>query len=161
MTGFDAFAPPSNDMLKGLRDLPQPDQIGFVVKDLARAIELYDPLFGPFTVPDFGPQTASYRGAEPTPYSLKYAFGSANGLEIELIEWVEGDTPHRDFIEQGREGMHHIRYRIDDLDLWLERVGAIGFEVVWSARLGPGIGYAYCERAGDPLLLEFLQLPDQ
>ena len=69
MTDFDAFAPPSNDMLKGLRDLPQPDQIGFVVKDLARAIELYDPLFGPFTVPDFGPQTASYRGVEPTPFT--------------------------------------------------------------------------------------------
>ena len=140
-------------------DLPQPDQIGFVVKDLGRAIALYDPLFGPFTQPDFGPQSASYRGAEPTPYQLKYAFGSANGLEIELIEWIEGDTPHRDFIERGGEGMHHIRYRIEDLDLWLGRVAALGYEAVWTARISSEIGYAYCERAGDPLVVEFLQLP--
>lgn len=141
-------------------DLPQPDQIGFVVKDLERAMELYNPLFGPFTVPDFGHQTASYRGAEPTPYQLKYAFGSANGLEVELTQWVEGDTPHRDFIERGGEGMHHIRYRIEDLDLWLRRVAALGYEPVWMARISPEIGYAYCERAGDPLVLEFLQLPN-
>lgn len=144
-----------------LPDLPPPDQIGFVVKDLDRAITLYEPLFGPFTVPDFGPQTASYRGAEPTSFELKYAFGSASGLEVELIQWVAGDTPHRDFIERGGEGMHHIRYRIDDLDLWLGRVGALGYGIVWSARLSPEIGYAYCERADDPLVLEFLQLPKE
>lgn len=161
MTDTEALNAVLKRMGNGLRDLPPPDQIGFVVKDLARAIELYDPLFGPFTVPDFGSQSASYRGGEPTPYQLKFAFGSANGLEIELIEWVEGDTPHRDFIKQGGEGMHHIRYRIDDLDLWLGRAGAIGYEVVWSARLSPEIGYAYCERAGDPLVIEFLQRPEQ
>lgn len=141
-------------------DLPQPDQIGFVVKDLARAIDLYQPLFGPFTTPDFGPQEASYRGAAPSSFQLKYAFGSAGGLEIELIEWVEGDTPHRDFIERGGEGMHHVRYRIDDIDLWMGRMRALGYDIVWSARLSPEIAYAYCERAGDPLVLEFLQLPN-
>ncbi len=144
---------------EALPDLPQPDQIGFVVKDLNRAIALYEPLFGPFTVPDFSGQTASYRGAEPTPFELKFAFGRAGDIEIELIEWIEGATPHRDFIQRGGEGMHHLRYRIDDLDVWLGRVRGLGYEEVWSARPAPGIGYAYCERAGDPLVLEFLQLP--
>lgn len=50
-------------------DLPAPDQIGFVVRDLDRAIAQYEPMFGPFAVTDFGPQQASYRGAPPTPIS--------------------------------------------------------------------------------------------
>jgi catechol 2,3-dioxygenase-like lactoylglutathione lyase family enzyme len=140
-------------------DLPAPDQIGFVVRDLDRAIAQYEPIFGPLTVTDFGPQQASYRGARPTPYQMRFAFGRAGGLEIELIEWLEGDTPHRDFIQQGREGMHHLRYRIDDLDYWLQRVCDLGFEVTWMARLSSDVGYAYCEREGDPLVLEFLQMP--
>jgi hypothetical protein len=90
---------------------------------------------------------------------MRFAFGRAGGLEIELIEWLEGDTPHRDFIQQGREGMHHLRYRIDDLDYWLQRVCDLGFEVTWMARLSSDVGYAYCEREGDPLVLEFLQMP--
>ena len=32
--------------------LPPADQICFVVKDLAAAVALYEPLFGPFTVLD-------------------------------------------------------------------------------------------------------------
>ena len=139
-------------------DLPPPDQIGFVVRDLARAIEQYQPLFGPLKIVDFGPQKASYRGAPPTFYKLNFAFGRAGDLEIELIEWVEGDTPHRDFLNKGREGMHHLRYRVDDLDLWMERARDLGYEVTWMARLSPAIGYAYCERPDDPLAVEFLEL---
>ena len=139
--------------------LPQPDQIGFVVRDIDEAIALYDPMFGPCGKTDFGPQMASYRGAPPSPYKLHFAFGRIGDLEIELIEWVSGDTPHRDFIERGRDGMHHLRFRIDDLDAWAAKLKTIGYEVVWQENITPEIGFAYCERPGDPLLIELLKYP--
>ncbi len=137
--------------------LPQPDQVGFVVRDLDEAIALYDPLFGPFRKVDFGPQTASYRGAAHTSYALKFAFGRIGDLEIELIEYVSGETPHRDCLERGREGMHHLRFRIDDFEYWQDKLHSVGFETVWFDRMSPDTAYAYFERPGDPLLLELLQ----
>ena len=139
-------------------DLPEPDQIGFVVKNIEAAIKMYEPLFGPFNRPDFGGQQASYKDAAPTPFALDFAFGRAGPLEIELIQWRAGDTPHRDFIESGREGMHHLRYHVANLSEWTEKVAAAGYGVIWSARLSDDVAYAYCERPGDPLILEFLQL---
>ena len=139
--------------------LPKPDQIGFVVRDLKRAMALYDPVFGPFRIVDFGAQQASYRGGPRTPYDLKYAFGRIHDLEIELIEWVSGDTPHRDFLERGGEGIHHLRFRVDDLDRWGARLAAAGYERVWYDRLSPDTAYGYYERGGDPLFLELLQFP--
>lgn len=139
--------------------LPAADQIGFVVRDLDQAIAHYDPLFGPFSKTDFGPQEASYRGNAPSGYDMKFAFGRIGDLEIELIQWVSGDTPHRDFLEKGRDGMHHLRFRVDDLDRWAEKLRAVGYETVWHARLSPDIAYGYYERADDPLVLELLQYP--
>ena len=139
--------------------LPQPDQIGFVVANMDEAMKLYGPIFGPLKRTDYGPQTASYHGGAPSAYELNFAFGRAGDLEIELIEWVSGDTPHRDFLKRGGEGMHHLRYRIDSLDRWIAKVEQIGYRVTWTARFSPEVGFAYCEREGDPLVLEFLQYP--
>lgn len=140
--------------------LPRPDQIGFVVRDMDKAIALYDPLFGPLRPVVFGDQVASYRGGPREEYELKYAFGQIGDLEIELIQWISGNTPHRDFIQQGREGMHHLRFRIDDLEQWQAKLHGVGFETVWTDRISPTIAYAYLEREGDPLVLELLEFRD-
>jgi hypothetical protein len=41
----------------------------------------------------------------------------------------------------------------------VEKVKGIGFELYWHGRPGPDVVFAYCERAGDSLVLEFLQAP--
>ncbi|WP_162854634.1 VOC family protein [Sphingobium estronivorans] len=140
--------------------LPAPDQIGFVVRDLDQAIAHYDPLFGPFSKTDYGPQKASYQGRSRSAYELKFAFGRIGDLEIELIEWISGDTPHRDFLEKGRDGMHHLRFRVDDLDQWAAKLQAKGYETVWHDRLSPHVAFGYFERDDDPLVLELLQYPE-
>ena len=150
--------PSQSEHLSGI-GLPQPDQIGFVVRDLATAIDHYTPLFGTFQTPDFGIGRASYHGQEPSSYEMKFAFAKVGDLEIELIQWVSGDTPHRDFQQQGREGMHHLRYRIDDFDHWSEKLLALGYDLIWFDRASPQIAYGYFERPGDPLLVELLQFP--
>jgi catechol 2,3-dioxygenase-like lactoylglutathione lyase family enzyme len=141
--------------------LPQIAQIGFAVRDLDAAIAFYEPLFGPFkrAPAEFACQEASYKGAPRSPYELKIAFGHSGDVEIELIQWVSGDTPHRDFIQNGREGMHHVQFRIDDCDAWVAKLNAAGYETVWYDRLTPDVAYAYLERPGDPLIVEFLEFP--
>lgn len=137
--------------------LPSFDQIGFVVRDLEDAMARYAPLFGEMWRTDYGPQMARFRGGPRSEYRIHFAFARVNGIEIELIQWISGETPHREFIEAGREGMHHLRFRIDDLAYWIAKLGTLGYENIWSEDIEPGIGFAYLERPGDPLLIELLQ----
>ena len=139
--------------------LPPADQLGFVVKNLEESMEKYAPLFGPFTTMAGDVEAADFRGEEKD-VKLKIAFGKSGDLEIELIEWTSGESPHSEFIKAGREGMHHIRFRVEDCDESMRAAETIGFKRIWYKAMGEDIKFAYMERDNDPLLIEFLQLPE-
>jgi len=138
--------------------LPRVAQIGYVVRDLEAAIRLYDPLFGPFQTMNGSVEQAHYRGRLADCH-LELAFGWSGDVEIELIQWVSGDCPHREFIERGREGMHHLHFRVEDCDAWVEKLRPLGYDAIWYKHWSVDTKFAYLERAGDPTLIEFLQMP--
>ncbi|MEH6586686.1 MAG: VOC family protein [Halioglobus sp.] len=145
----------NTDVRKAL-DLPPVDQVGFVVKDLAKALELYTPLFGPFTVMDAADMEWDYRGT-PETSSLKIAFAKSGDVEIELIEWICGKTPHKEFLDAGHEGMHHLRFIVDNVEQKVQEAAACGYRQIWYKRFGEGLAASYLEREGDPLILEFFE----
>ncbi|MBV6424773.1 MAG: hypothetical protein NAOJABEB_02587 [Steroidobacteraceae bacterium] len=147
--------------MKSLRELGLPpiSQLGHVVRDLEAAMALYEPLYGPFTTMDGTVQGATYRGRT-ADVKLAMAFGHSGDLEIELIQWQGGESPHREFIERGREGIHHVQFRVEDCDAWVARAKSIGYEVIWYKRYSADTTFAYLERAGDPTVIEFLQMPE-
>jgi len=149
--------PENPESLDGL-GLPPIDQVGFVVKSLDEAKARYGALFGPFTEMDGSVQDADYRG-NVKDAQLGILFGKSGDLEIEFIEWKGGESPHREFIEAGREGMHHLRYRVDNADAWIEKVASVGYKPIWYKQFSADTVFAYLEREGDPLLIEFLQMP--
>ena len=141
-----------------LLGLPPISQLGHVVRDLPAAMALYEPLYGPFTTMDGTVRAATYRGRS-ADVKLAMAFGHSGDLEIELIEWQGGDSPHREFIERGREGIHHVQFRVEDADGWIGKVQPLGYEVIWYKRYSADTTFAYLERRDDPTLIEFLQMP--
>lgn len=138
--------------------LPPIDQIGFVVRSLADAESQYGALFGPWTRMNGSVEGATFRGRT-CDVKLELMFGHSGDLEIEFIEWQGGESPHSEFIEAGREGMHHLRYRVDNTDAWIKKVETIGYRPIWYKQYSKDIVFAYLEREGDPLLIEFLQMP--
>jgi len=132
------------------------NQIGFVVKDLNSSIKLYEPMFGEFRTLDAFDQEWDYRGRQEIS-SIKLAFAQYNDLEVELIEWVSGETPHKEFIDAGREGMHHLRFIVENLEQKMQEAEAFGYRSVWYKRFGKGLAAAYLERDGDPLFMEFFE----
>lgn len=137
-------------------NLPPVNQVGFVVKDLKQALALYEPLFGDFTVMDIPDMEWDYRG-KPETSSLKIAFGKSGDVEIELIEWISGETPHKEFLDAGREGMHHLRFIVDNLEDKVKEAQAHGYRQIWYKRFGEGLAASYLEREGDPLVIEFFE----
>ena len=144
------------DDIQQALDLPPADQVGFVVRDMEAALALYEPLFGPFSTMDPGPMTYDYRG-EQEECDMRLAFGKSGELEIEIIQWVHGGCPHKEFLDAGREGMHHLRFRVDELEPTVAAAEALGFRNIWGTRYGEGLAVAYLEREGDPLIIEFFE----
>jgi methylmalonyl-CoA/ethylmalonyl-CoA epimerase len=138
--------------------LPPADQVGFVVPDIEASMAAYRPIFGEFTTMDTRVEAASYRGGT-ADVELRLAFAKSGDLEIELIEVVEGQSPHAEFIAAGRSGMHHIRFRTPDIDDKIEAARSLGYECVWYKRMNEQIAFGYLEREGDPLIIELLQMP--
>ncbi len=142
--------------LSGQLDLPPIDQVGFVYNNLEQALALYQPLFGKFDIQEYGEFEYNYRGVQEKA-ELRIAFGYTGELQIELIEWVSGGTPHKEFLDAGREGMHHIRFPVDDLDTYVTAIEQLGYESIWSTRFGEGLAVAYMEKAGEPLIIELFE----
>ncbi len=145
-----------SDALRNVLNLPPADQVGLVVQDLEQSMKRYDPLFGPFSVMEPGEMTYDYRGRQ-EPCTIRIAYGRSGDLEIELIEWVAGGCPHKEFLDAGREGMHHLRFIVEDLDASLVQAAGLGYSPVWQTRFGEGLAVAYLERADDPLLIELFE----
>ncbi len=138
--------------------LPPISQLGHVVRDLAASMALYEPLYGPFTTMDGTVEGATYRGRI-ADVKLAMAFGHSGEREIGLIKWQGGESPHREIMERGREGIHHVQFRVEDCDDWIARAKTLGYEVIWYKRYSADTTFAYLERQGDPPLIEFLQMP--
>jgi len=107
------------------------DQVAFVVEDLDAALPVYTALFGPFEVraPQRAERTARGRVVAPT---LRVAIAHCGSLEIELIQPVDGESPHRDFLEHHGDGYHHVRFRVEDFDAKRDSLEAAGYTSVFE-----------------------------
>ena len=137
--------------------LPPIDQVGYVVRDLPATLARYEPLFGPFRRMESKLTSVTYRG-RPCDVHLELAFGSTGNLEIEFIAVLGGESPHSEFLAAGREGIHHIRYRVPDCDATLTALRGEGFAPIWQHDMGFA-KWAYLEHESrDGVLIELLQM---
>jgi catechol 2,3-dioxygenase-like lactoylglutathione lyase family enzyme len=144
--------------------LPPVSQIGVVVRDLKKAMEYYSRVFGigPFQEFVFAPEKHWLRG-RPMPIKLNIAMAQMGPVLLELIEPVEGDAPHRWFLEKKGEGLQHLGFFVDNYDEWKEYCKEQGIEVLMEAETYvEGLGQvrgAYME-SDNPggILFEFIEI---
>ncbi|NIS59629.1 MAG: hypothetical protein GTO13_02665 [Proteobacteria bacterium] len=136
--------------LRKLLKLPSVTQIGIVVPDVEETIAYYQEklLVGPFLrIPDFqkmGYEETYYRG-EPEGFNSTFAFFRLGTMEVEIIQPLYGRSIYRDFLEAGRQGLHHLGFDVyDDLDQRLAAYRQMGIEVLMSGR-GANRGFAYLD----------------
>lgn len=136
--------------LPELLQLPPVTQIGIVVPDLEQTIVYYRETFriGPFLrLPDFqklGYDETSYKG-EPEKFNSTFAFFRLGPIEIEIIQPLYGRSIYRDFLEAGRQGLHHLGFDVyGDFDQRLAAYADMGIGVLMSGR-GPKRAFAYLD----------------
>jgi 4-hydroxyphenylpyruvate dioxygenase-like putative hemolysin len=124
--------------------LPPVEQIGIVVRDADLAAEFFTSTFGwgPFKISEVEMKGFTYDGRTGD-CRLKMAFARSGNVEIELIEVLEGETPHSDFLRRHGEGMQHLRFRVDDCDAMTAALAREGVDPLFHQRF-PGIAaFAY------------------
>ncbi len=147
--------------LAGRLGLGPIDQVGYVVADLDRALPHYEALFGPFEVSEAPLPRCTYRGRE-ADCRLRIAVNRSGPLEVELIQVLEGETPHTEHLLAHGEGPHHVRFRVDaGLEQKLVELEAEGCETVFFKRFGPAVAFAYVETSESlgRSIVELLEMP--
>ncbi len=136
------------------------DQVSYVVEDLERALPHYEALYGPFQVGESPLPDCTIRGKR-ADCKLKLAVNNDGPIEIELIQVLEGETSHSEHLKAHGEGLHHVRFRVQDLDARLEALAAHGYETVFYKRFGPSVAFAYLEAppAIGGSVIELLEMP--
>ena len=130
---------------KGL-SLPEVCQLGVVVKDLDKAVAYYSSVFGvgPFEYIERHYEGVTIRQRNDASYTVKIAKAPMGKLELELIQVVEGESIHLEFLAKRGEGIEHLGFRVSDLDAEIAKFKKWGIDVLQSARR-PGGGYAYMD----------------
>jgi catechol 2,3-dioxygenase-like lactoylglutathione lyase family enzyme len=141
-------------------------QIAFVVPELEPALERYSRMLGVeswrcYTFGSHLHRTAEYRG-RPNEFSSGLAL--SDGVpQFELVEPREGSSTHRDWLAEGRTGVHHLGVVVDSMERAVETMEQAGFPVV---QYGAGFGldgdgsYAYFDTVDAlGLLLEAVEPP--
>ena len=126
-------------------NLPPPDQVCVVVRDIEKAIEHYQTVFGlgPFRVMEVSTKDMSYRCWTGTARQ-RSAFAQCGPIQIELIQPLEGDTPQAEFLREKGEGVHHLRFQVEDLEATLAALAELGISAVWRHKfVEAAVSYAY------------------
>lgn len=96
------------------------DHIGIAVKDIDQAMKLYREAFG--IEPDLVYES-SYTKA-------KIAFFPVGDVRIELIQPVNPQSVVGRFLEKKGEGIHHVSYRVKDVDRSLAELEMKGVQLI-------------------------------
>ena len=124
------------------------DQVCLVVRDLQKTIEHYWNNFGigPWKIYLFEEpllREMTIRGNS-TKYRMHVGMCQMENIYIEVIQPLSGNTIYKEFLEQKGEGLHHLGFFVDNLDLEMKRFESNGFKTVQTGKFQGG-GFAYLD----------------
>ncbi len=108
---------------------PRVSHVGIAVTSLAEALPFYRDILG--LAPPPGPPE-HWDGAS----IVSLRFGD---VDVELLEPLDPTSPIAKFLARRGPGIHHIAYRVPDLDAALARCRAAGYQLV-DETPRPGVG---------------------
>jgi catechol 2,3-dioxygenase-like lactoylglutathione lyase family enzyme len=132
--------------------LPELFHIGWVVRDCAAAQQELTAKLGAGPFVSAGEESRFDKTlvhGKPVPFSLRVAFGPLGGVLLELLEPLDGNSPHAEFLAAHGEGPHHLAFLVDDFDEQLAAANSTGLRRLIDGS-GPGnpIRWVYLDAGG-------------
>ena len=137
-------------------------QIGIVVKNIDKTIDFYTKMFGfgPYEIKYVDYSAATYYGKTAGYRGKRAFFNLGPGIEIELIELIDGKTIHEDFLKKHGEGLNHIGFNVKNLGESKKNAEDSGFKITQGFTRPDGSGFAYLDtdKTGG-VIFELIQSP--
>jgi 4-hydroxyphenylpyruvate dioxygenase-like putative hemolysin len=110
--------------------------IGIVVRDMDKAMEYYSSVFGlgPFTTEVYDLKSFIFRGKTASA-RVKAAIAHSGSVFIELVQVLEGETVHTEFLREKGEGLQHVAFLVRNLDETLGELAESGIEPVMRLKV--------------------------
>lgn len=142
--------------------LPAVGQLGFVVRDTDETARYYEKVFGlgPWTIMDGKTEDCTNRGV-PVTIRGKIGVAQVGAVQFELIQILEGESIHSEFLQERGEGLHHIGFHVRDIEARLEACREAGIEILQQGTIKQGpitINYAYLDTVSiGGVVFEYIQ----
>ena len=148
---------PDDTVLEGVETVIH--QVGVVVKDLDKTVKfLTAPGLGPLTIRTATHPAATAHGKKKF-YEVRLALAQQGPVQLELIEYQQGKTIQKDFLDDKGEGLHHILFRVRDLETTIEKFARKGIKVLQRDHfVGGGMAYMGTDAMGG-IIMEVVQRP--
>ncbi len=111
------------------------DQLGYVYSDIEKQMKIMESLYNipKFAIFENKDNIYKYRGKE-SKISTRIAISRLFNTQIELIQLIEGECIFKEFLDSGREGLHHFGIYVDDLDSYINEFKKKGIDVVHAGQ---------------------------
>ena len=133
-------------------------QVGVVVKDVKKVTERLAFLgIGPFEEMKLPPDRQELFRGKPALADAKIMVTVLGETQLELVEPLAMESPHREFIETKGEGIQHIMVVVDDIEKEIKRLTDKGCTVLLDIRMPGGIHGAYIDLHAAGIIVEMFQ----
>ncbi|MEN9640147.1 MAG: hypothetical protein RLZZ262_2016 [Bacteroidota bacterium] len=99
------------------------EHLGIAVKDLEASNKLFTDLLG----------VAPYKQEEVSSEHVLTSFFHIGESKIELLQATSPESAIAKFLEKNKEGIHHIAFDVTDIHAEIERLTALGFQMIHTA----------------------------
>ena len=106
------------------------DHIGIVVKDIEQSLKIYTEALGI--------KLSSIETNEQ--YKVKIAFLPVGDTLVELLQPMAEGTMMSNILKERGEGIHHIAFRVDDIEAELAKLKGLGIPLIDETPQSGGLG---------------------
>jgi hypothetical protein len=120
-----------NDKIKIDLTTLRPNQLGYVYNNIEKYARIMESFLGASKFIIFEPLEIDIvnRGIKKK-ITVKSGFGKIFDTEIELIQPIEGNSIYTEFLNSGREGLHHISYKVENISSYINKFKKEGVQVL-------------------------------
>ncbi len=134
--------------------------VGVAVRDMDKVVEYYQSL----GIATIGPEQISERGSDlmengkPTDprRKLKIRMVQVGTITYEMIQQLEGESVHNEFLDSKGEGISHIAFTVDDFDKERIKLVEKGASVILGRKDQHGFAYFNTRKVGN-IIIELVQ----
>ena len=108
--------------------------IGIVVEDCEKAASWWQRVFGigPFSTDTYVlDESTKFRfKGKPAQARMKASIAYSGNVFVELVQVLEGESPHTEFLREHGEGLQHIAFAVEDIGRVVEKLAEEGLDPI-------------------------------